>query len=115
MGDTMRQVDYAQVGEKIKVHRQALGISQEALAELCNVSASYVGHIERGTRRLSLNVALRLADILHIGLDYLFLDSAESDEQTLLALRSLLDSLPPEQRKKFLNTATVLAENAQKL
>lgn len=111
----MRQVDYAQVGEKIKTRRQALGISQEALAELCDVSPSYIGHIERGTRRLSLNVALRLADLLHIGLDYLFLDSAETDEQTLSALRSLLDTLPPDQRKKFLNAATVLAENVEKL
>lgn len=111
----MRQVDYAQVGAKIKTHRQELGISQEALAELCNVSPSYIGHIERGTRRVSLNVALRLADLLHIGLDYLFLDSAETDEQTLAALRSLLEGMTPPQRKTFLNTATVLAENVEKL
>ena len=46
----MNDINYSEIGNKIKQKRRELGYSQEELAELCGISASYIGHIERGSK-----------------------------------------------------------------
>jgi transcriptional regulator with XRE-family HTH domain len=52
-------------GERVRTHRQRLGISQETLAQLSGVHWTFVGQVERGTRNLSLHNIIKLA----VGLD----------------------------------------------
>lgn len=51
----------AAFGERVRVHRQTLGLSQEALAELCGVHWTFLGQVERGRRNLNLHNLLKLA------------------------------------------------------
>lgn len=51
--------------------RKARGISQEQLAERIERSAAFVGHIERGSRRMSVDTLMRLADALECSVDEL--------------------------------------------
>src|ERR1051326_8657697 len=44
-----------QIGKRIKALREAKGLSQEALAGICNLHRTYIGLIERGERNLSLS------------------------------------------------------------
>ena len=46
----MLKVDYVRVGQKIKEKRLQNGLTREQLAELCELSASYIAHIERGMK-----------------------------------------------------------------
>ena len=46
----MLNVDYYLVGSKIKEKRKSKGLTQEQLAEQCDISVSYIAHIERGTK-----------------------------------------------------------------
>ena len=82
----MSDINYIKIGNKIRQKRMQLGYSQEYLAELCGISASYIGHIERGTKKMSISIAVSLAHVLHLSLDYLFLDSSDSEETLCLKL-----------------------------
>ena len=48
-------------GERIRTRREALGLSQEALADRCGVHWTFLGQVERGRRNLSLHNLLKLA------------------------------------------------------
>ena len=54
-----------------------LKLTQEALAEKVDVSTSYIGHIERGQKRCSLETLVSIADALGVTPDLLLRDSLE--------------------------------------
>jgi transcriptional regulator with XRE-family HTH domain len=60
------------IGSRIKTLRQVRGISQEELAEKISVNAKYLSSIERGKANPTLDVFIRIADALNIGLPELF-------------------------------------------
>lgn len=49
----------------MRARRQALGLSQEALADLAGVDRSHMGKIERGERNVTFLNILRIADAIH--------------------------------------------------
>jgi transcriptional regulator with XRE-family HTH domain len=48
-------------GERVRVRRQALGLSQEALAAQAGIHWTFLGQIERGQRNLNLHNLLKVA------------------------------------------------------
>ena len=50
------------LGKAIKQRREALGLTQERLAEQCGFDRTYISMLERGARNPSLLNLLRLAD-----------------------------------------------------
>lgn len=59
-------------GLALKYHRQASGLSQEALAELCGLHRTYVGGIERGERNLGLINVFAVCNALSIPPEAIF-------------------------------------------
>ncbi len=53
-------------GRVVRTARQKLGISQEELADRCELHRNAIGLIERGERSLSLDTILAIADGLGI-------------------------------------------------
>jgi transcriptional regulator with XRE-family HTH domain len=49
------------LGERIRERREALGFSQEALAEHSGIHWTFLGQVERGRRNLSLHNLLKIA------------------------------------------------------
>jgi transcriptional regulator with XRE-family HTH domain len=47
-------------------------LTQEELAEKADISANFLGHIERGTKRATLNTLNKIADVLQIPMADLF-------------------------------------------
>ena len=87
----MQTVDYTLVGEKIKSRRLKIGLTQEKLAEICDISVSYIAHIERGTKSLSLETAVKISNALDISLDYLLINEINNNSRIIKALESELD------------------------
>lgn len=52
--------------DAVRVERQALGLSQEALADKANIDRSYMGGIERGEHNIAIMNLLKIADALGI-------------------------------------------------
>jgi transcriptional regulator with XRE-family HTH domain len=51
-----------------------IDMSQETLAEKCDVSTSYIGLVERGERKPSLEIVLRIANALSVTPNSLTMD-----------------------------------------
>ncbi len=68
--------DYVHFGERIKERRQELGLSLRDLAELTNLSATFVSNLERGRANPTLASALSIAHALKIALPRLLADAS---------------------------------------
>ncbi len=75
-------MDYVDMGRRIRIQRTKLNLTQGQLAKKIGVSASFVGHLERGTRQASLETLVALANELDISTDYML---ASSLDRTSLA------------------------------
>lgn len=49
------------LGAAIRRRRRRLGISQEALADICEIDRSYMGAIERGETNVAFAILLKIA------------------------------------------------------
>jgi transcriptional regulator with XRE-family HTH domain len=60
------QALHKQIGRRIRELREKKGLSQEALAGVCNLHRTYIGLIERGERNLSISTVEVIAQGLAI-------------------------------------------------
>lgn len=88
--DKMKELDYKKMGMRIRQVRRAKGWSQDELAKKCDISMSFLGHIERGTRIMSLDTLVHICAALDTGADELLWGVA-SPSEALLELWSLSD------------------------
>ena len=63
---------YRTIGKRIREERKRLKLTQEELAEKADITANFLGHIERGTKRASLNTLKKIADVMQISMGTLF-------------------------------------------
>lgn len=54
------------LADNVKSHRNAQGLSQEALADRCGLHRTYIGSVERQERNVSLSTLEVLAQALEI-------------------------------------------------
>jgi len=59
-------------GKNVRKQREKQNLSQEKLAELCNLHRTYIGGIERGERNVSLENIQKVADALDVKISELF-------------------------------------------
>jgi transcriptional regulator with XRE-family HTH domain len=83
---------YREVGERIRAKRLRLGMTLEDLSELTGLHASYIGQIERNTKKASLETVAIMAKALGVPVGRLFSDAtlspkAHYSEQLTLILR----------------------------
>ena len=64
-------MDFVALGKRVRIRRKALHLTQEKLAELTGVSVTFVGHVERGTRKLSVETLRSLCIALGVSADFL--------------------------------------------
>lgn len=90
----MTRFNYAAVGERIRYRRKALSLTQEQLSEMAEISTSFLGHIERGTRIASLETLVRIADALDTDLNALVSprnrDTDKSERRLLAEILTLI-------------------------
>lgn len=55
-----------QLGQSIRAHRKALGMTQEALADAAQIDRAHMGKIERGERNVTILNVLRIATAMQI-------------------------------------------------
>ena len=82
LGDNMKKnVDFREIGDKIRIERERFDISREKFAELLNLSPFFVGQIERGERKMSISTLINVSECLHISIDYLIFGEIYNNQE----------------------------------
>lgn len=109
-----RSIDYVALGKRIREKRIEKNFTQEQLGEICDLSAAHIGHIERGTRILSVEVLFNIAQALNTSIDFLLFDSV-SDNNILASIVPIIENADKTKADGFLKIVRVLADNIDKL
>nr|WP_151703949.1 helix-turn-helix transcriptional regulator [Nitrincola alkalilacustris] len=68
------------LAENIRAFRKSRGISQEELADICDLHRTYIGSIEREERNVTLSTLEVLAEALGVSIVELLTSRADSDK-----------------------------------
>lgn len=69
------EINYQEIGVRIRRLRKEQGLTQQTLAEISNQEPSNISHIERGATKLSLPTLVSIANALGVTADELLCDS----------------------------------------
>jgi len=107
-------LDYQALGNRIRKTRESMGLTQEALAELCSLSAAHVGHIERGTRIPSLDTLHTISRKLGTSIDALLFDS-HVDDVNFNDIAFAIQNKGKEKTARFMSTVRLLANHIDEM
>ena len=94
------KMNYQKIGKRIRELRLQRGYTQEAFAEMVDLSAPFIIHIERASKKASLETISRIASTLNVTVDYLLTGTQSLDAAAFLPEVEMLlrDCLPHEKR-----------------
>ncbi len=75
-------MNYVSLGQRIRKKRQTLHWTQAHLAQAVDLSVSFLGHIERGSRKASLETLVSICNVLDISPSYLLEESLTITDKT---------------------------------
>ena len=102
-------LDYAIMGEKLKIARKNKKLPQAQLAEQLDVSVAYLSRIERGDIKINLPRLSQICDLLDVSLSYVLTNETTSSEIHLNDdFLNLLKSCPPEKFKLIYEIAKLI-------
>ena len=76
-------MDYKDLGLRVRECRKQRGMTQEELAAKTGISASFLGHVERGSRVASIDTLVALCNTLGVKADYLLAASLNVYESSM--------------------------------
>jgi transcriptional regulator with XRE-family HTH domain len=103
----MEELNFIEIGKRVKVKRKEKNLTQEKLSEIIDVSPSYVSEIERGTSICSLSIIVKIASALECNLDYLIFGITSKNSDT--TFKELIDSIPNKKHKLFISLCEAIA------
>lgn len=66
----MKELDFNKIGSRIRERRNALGRTQDYLANYLDVDASHISNIEHGRSKVSLTALMGISNALDCSIDY---------------------------------------------
>ena len=107
-----RFIDYKLIGKRIKTARILKNISEKSLANMMNVSISYISRVERGdSREINLPRIYEISYYLNVSISYILDNSSYFDKNYLFKdFQSVISKLNTSKRKLLLNIAKQLDE-----
>lgn len=85
-----------EIGERLYRERKKLNLNRDRLAEMVGLTPYYIGQIERGNRKMSLETLVKLSDCLHTSLDYL-IKGQKNAPASASELQELIGKCSPEE------------------
>ncbi len=109
-GKKLEKINYKMLVDQIRYVRNLQHISQEGLAELCDISPSFMGHIERGTRKMSMETFVSIANALHVSTDYLLYSQMPNTDATITSIIETVKQNNEAQYERYITIIRALAE-----
>lgn len=91
------ELDYSKIGKRIASRRKMLGLSQEQVGEMADISRTYMSSIERAQSIPSTEVIMRLAFALDTTPDTFLVGTARMDNGEWRDVAELLRGMNPQQ------------------
>ena len=108
-------IDYKTIGNKIRKRRIACNLSQERLAEMCDVGTTHISHIETGNCIPSLKVFIAILNALSCSADELLCDELKNAEHTYnQEITNLLEDCSSHELMIITNTIQALKTSLRK-
>ena len=112
----MGEINYKEIGNRIRVARTVLNLTREEAAERCGITSSYYGNLERGDRRMSLDTLVRISEGLDLSLDLLVFGEGKKENGELTGILSdILHRYGEKQLERYLEVIRALSGIADKL
>jgi len=99
-------MDYVDLGKRVRKRRAELNWTQERLAQEIGVSTSFIGHIERGSRKASIDTLVMLANAMQVSTDELLGGSLTTHGELIKPVIQLTKS----QKKAMMQMLTTAQE-----
>lgn len=88
-------MDLKAIGSRIKAERKRLGLTQEKLSEMINVTPHYIYEIERGMKAMSMETLINLSETMELSTDYILFGN---QRRNLGEMYRMLDEMSDERR-----------------
>lgn len=108
-------IDYKTIGGKIRKRRISCNLSQEKLAELCDVGTTHISHIETGNCIPSLKVFISILNALACSADELLCDELQNVKHTYSSeISNLLEDCSSHELMIITDTIQALKQSLRK-
>ena len=100
------------LGKRIRDERLRLNMTQEQLSEKINVTASYLGAVERGEKSMTLEKLIDLINVFDVSMDYMLSDFISvKKEDTDNYIWDLLNNMNTKQRRLTTEIAKLIKQS----
>ena len=77
---------------RIRNARENMGYTREKIAELLDVSVSYMAEVERGRTGISVKMLLKICEVLGLSADYILFGNERDDDSIILSKIHRIDN-----------------------
>ena len=101
----------------LKSLRKKHGYSQQDLSKLLGVSKSAIGMYEVGSRMPDYEMMKSISNLFNVSMDYLYEKEVETESSLSdlkLAILDVIDQIPEEQQRAFLEMAKIYRDSLKK-
>ena len=104
------------IGKYVRQYRIEKGLSQEALAELTDISPSYVSMIERSEKIPALETMIALANVLEVSTDMLLCEALTTELKIKRnVMLDNIEELPPFEQERIFAVVETMIQQAKKI
>ena len=104
-------LNYRAIGKRIRNYRQQRNLSQKSIAEKISKSAAYISYIESGSKHLSLETLVDLANLLGVTADMLLGEDLEHSQFVVeMECEQELQDCTEQEKRILVKSARVLKE-----
>ena len=105
----MNELNFTNIGHRIRKQRIKEDITQEALAASVDVNPSHISNIENGKVKVSLTLLTGIANALHTTVDYFLMEEYLPTSNVLDAeIQKALEHCGTEKKEKILKIIQIL-------
>lgn len=93
----MAELDFLQIGQRIRNQREYLKYTREELAEKLDITPKFCADIELGARGMSLQTLCRISKVLNLSTDTILFGSPKTVEESPIV--AMLSTCPEDKQK----------------
>lgn len=83
-------MDYQKIGRRIRNEREKLNLTVEKLSEIVDLTPNYLGKVERGEKKPSLQTLVKISSCLRVTLDHLIYGKVQKEFVDTTELQGLI-------------------------